>query len=195
MNYQNFASYSNVPPYYGKEKRAHYDRGSGVPPITKDNMTIQDIFRTPFLFLNDHHKDYKSTVNETINNISCSSGLHRMFFSDKNTRRIQDKLKRAIYEKTNGQFKSEDQDPRDIDIIMKAVYKEHARFTETGLVREIKRLNQQLVDDTLPGMITNIKQYYGYLKDINSPIKPIPRPLNMSSKGRRILPSITTIFH
>ena len=32
----------------------------------------------------------------------------------------------------------------------------------------------------------------GYLKEINNPIKPMDRPLNVSSAGRKLNPSITS---
>lgn len=196
MNYQNFASYNNSPPYYGKEKQAYYDRGSGIPNLTEDNMTIQDVFKTPFLFLNDHPKDYKSTVNKGLSGIACNTGLEKLYFSDRNIRRVQDKIKKAIRDRTNGQFRlDEDQDPRDLHLAMKSVYIEHARPKSGGIVRQVKWLNNQVIDEVIPGIITNVRQYYGYLKDINSPLKPIPRPLNVSSAGRKTLPSVTTIFH
>ena len=43
-------------------------------------------------------------------------------------------------------------------------------------------------------MITEIKQTYGYIKEINEPIKPIPRPMNVNNAGRKTLPSITTTY-
>ena len=109
---------------------------------------------------------------------------------------VQKKIKIAVRQRTNGQFNlEEDQDPRDLNLAMKSIYIEHARPNSTGLVRQVKWLNNQVIDEILPGIITNIKQYYGYLKDINSPLKPIPRPQNVNAAGRRILPSVTTIFH
>ena len=195
MNYQNFSSYSNVPPYYGKELEAHYDRGSGVPQLNETNMTVQDIYRTPFLFLQEHKKNYKNMATTALKGTQCQSELSKLFFSDRNMKRIQKALKKEVFIRTNGQFKVEiDQEQRDLFIAMKAVYLEHGRFLPGQIVRQVKRLNKKVIDETVPGMITSIKQYYGYLKEINKPLTPIPRPMNANNAGRLTLPSITPVW-
>ena len=196
MNYQNFAGYSNVPPYYGKEFRAYYDEGQGVPTIDENNMTVQDIYRTPFLFIQDHgKKQYKNTVETALKGIQCESELSKLFFSDTNIKRVQKLIKNEVYTRTNGQFKLDvDQEQRDILIAMRAVYMENARFLPTQIVRQVKRLNKKVADEIVPGMITSIRQEYGYLKEINSPLNPIGRPQNVSNAGRLLLPSVTTTW-
>jgi hypothetical protein len=77
---------------------------------------------------------------------------------------------------------------------MRAVYLEHARYLPGEIVRQIKRLNQKIVSEITPGIITSIRQDYGYLKEINKPLTPIPRPMNVNNAGRRALPSITTSY-
>ncbi len=52
----------------------------------------------------------------------------------------------------------------------------------------------KVVDEILPGIMTNIRQEYGYLKEINKPLTPIPLPQNVNNAGRQQLPSITTTF-
>jgi len=196
MNYQNFASYNNAPPYYGKERQPFYDKGSGIPPMDDTNMTVQDVFKTPFLFLSDHRQNYKKMVEKNIPKIACGGQLSKIYFSDKNIKRVQKMLRNAVNERTNGQYKVDvDQDMKDVALAMRSVFIEHARpNSNEGLVRQVKRLNSMVVEESVPGMMTNIKQYYGYLKDINSPIKTLPRAQNVNSAGRRILPSFTTTF-
>lgn len=196
MNYQNFADYNNAPPYYGKENKAYYDNGSGIPPLDENNMTIQDMYKTPFLFLQDHRKNYKNMATTALKGIQCDSELSKIFFSDVNTKRVQKKIRQEIVSRTSGQFKLDvDQEARDLYIVMRAVYLEHARFLPGEIVRQVKRLNDKVIDEVIPGIITNIRQYHGYLKDINGPIKPIPLPQNVNNAGRRTLPSVTTTWY
>ena len=104
-------------------------------------------------------------------------------------------IKSEIFKKTKGQFKLDvDQEQRDLFLVMRAVYLEQARFLPSQYVRQCKQLNKKVVQEIVPGMITEIKQEYGYLKEINKPLSPIPRPLNINNAGRKILPSITTTF-
>ena len=86
----------------------------------------------------------------------------------------------------------DDQDEQDLLIAMTAIFKTHARHLPNNPNRQIKRLNTQVVDYIMPDMITGIRQHYAYLKEINEPIKPMMRPMNVSNAGRKSLPSIST---
>ena len=195
MNYNNFAKYSNIPPKYGKPHEAFYDTGTGVPPINDSNMTIQDIYRTPFLFLQEHRKNYGNMASTALKGIQSESELSKLFFSDENFKRLQRLIRREVHKRTAGQFTLEvDQEQRDMFIAMRAVYMEHARFLPGQIVRQVKRLNLKVIDEILPGMITEIRQHWGYLKEINKPLRPIERPMAANNAGRRQLPSITTTW-
>ena len=195
MNYQGHASYNNRPPYKYKPYDAYYDRGKGTPQINKHNMTIQDIYRTPFLFLQEHRKNYNNMAPYALKGIQTSSPLARVFFSDNNIQRLQKKIRKEIYVRTKGVFKLDvDQDITKLFIVMRAIYFEYARNLPQYVVRQTKRLNRKVVNEIIPGMVTEIKQYYSYLREVNKPLTPIPRPMNVNSAGRRTLPSITTTW-
>lgn len=193
MNYQNFADYNNVPPIYGREPQAFYDEGSGIPQMNQDNMTIQDIYRTPFLFNQDHRRNFNKMVPIALKGIQSESELSKLFFSDQNIQRIQKMIRRAVTEATKGEFKLDtDQDPKDVFFVMRATYMEYARFLPSGTVRQCKALNRKVVSESISGILTNLRQSHGYLKEINKPLSPIPRPININGKGRKQLPSIST---
>src|SRR3972149_1890788 len=97
MNYQNFAAYDTTPPLYGKEQQGFYDAGQGVPKMTQNNMTIQDIYRTPFLFLQEHRKNYVNMAPTALKGIQSESELSKLFFSDENMLRLQRKIKKEIF--------------------------------------------------------------------------------------------------
>jgi hypothetical protein len=119
----------------------------------------------------------------------------QVFFSERNIKRLQKQIKDVIYEKSNHKFiVDEDQDPADILVAMRGVYQLHGKFMMTKIVHQVKDLNKKLVNFVVPDMMTQIKQYYGYLKDVNEPLKPIDRPMNVCNAGRRTLPSITTMW-
>lgn len=124
-----------------------------------------------------------------------TNDVSKLFFSAENKKRIQKQIKREIYNRTNGQYKlSEDQDDADLLIAMKAVYEKNSRHLGKYPVRQVKDLNQKLVDSIVPDMITNIKQYYGYIKDITQPIEPIMRPMDVGRRSRLPLPSLTSTW-
>ncbi len=196
MNYQSYAYYNNKPPYYNKKHEAYYDNGSGVPQLTKNNMTIQDLFRTPFLLTHDHpNTNFRNMAETALKGIQTQSNLSKLFFSDRNIKRVQQKLKAAVYNRTKGKYKLDtDQDPSDMLVAMRAVYMEHSRFLPGETVRQVKRLNEKVISEHVADVISNVKQYYGYLEEINKPLTPIPRPVNVNNAGRLTLPSITTTW-
>jgi hypothetical protein len=195
MNYQNYSNYNNIPPLYGREAQGFYDEGNGIPQMNANNMTVQDIYRTPFLFLQEHRKNYKNMQGVALKGIQSESDLSKLYFSDENFKRLQKMIKKAVFERTKGEFRLDiDQEQRDLFLVMRAVYMEHARFLPGEIVRQIKRLNEKVVNQIIFGMITEIRQEYGYLKEINKPLSPIPRPLNVNNAGRRTLSSVTTTF-
>ena len=123
------------------------------------------------------------------------NNANQLFFSDKNIERIQKKLKVEVFNRTKGKYILDaDQDKTKLALIMRNIYLEYALNQPKNLVRQTKKLNKLTVDAVVPGIITNIKQYYGYIKDINQPLKPMNRPVNMNSAGRNSLPSFTTTW-
>ena len=194
-NRMNYASIDDRPIFFQKEFEANYDQGNGIPTMQKDNVTIQDMYKTPFLFLQDHHRDYKGVVATALKGIQCTSELSKTFFSYQNIQRIQRNIKKTVFDKTMGKYRLDvDQDFDELTIIMRAVFIEYGRYLPTQIVRQVKKLNDRVVQELVPDIIVNIKQYYGYLADITTRPTPIPLPVNVSNAGRRTLPSITTTF-
>lgn len=134
-------------------------------------------------------------INKGIDCEGKTDKVGNLFFSSDNINRIQRLIRKEIFDRTNGEFRiEEDQDESDILVSMRAVYAEHARYLPFQIIRQVKGLNRKLIEYIVPDMITNIKQQYGYIKEISEPIKPIPRPLNVTHAGRRTLPSPTTMW-
>jgi hypothetical protein len=124
-----------------------------------------------------------------------NSPVSKLYFSKENTARIQKMIKKDVYNRTEGAYVLEtDQDSNDLLVAMRAVYLEHADHLLTHFVKQVKKLNMRTIEYIVPDIVTNIKQHYGYLKEINSPLQMIPRPLNVHKAGRKTLPSVTTIF-
>jgi len=190
-----YARFDNKPPYYGRETDAFYDEGQGVPQLNKNNITQQDIFRNHFLFTQEHRRDHNAMLKTAEKSISMENELAKLFFSDRNMKRIQKQIKKEIYNRTDHKFRLDvDQDENDLLIAMRAIFLQEARHLPGEMIRQTKRLNKHVVNYIVPDMITEIKQYYGYMKDVNEPLKPINRPVNVNNKGRLTMPSITTTW-
>ncbi len=191
--YSSYAKFDEFAPLDLTNKKM--DEGQGIETLNEKNMTILDSYKTGFLMTNDHRKNYNNMGEVVLKGVMECSKLSDLFFSDKNITRIQKKMKVEVYNRTKGQYLLEaEQDKTKLSLIMRNMYLEYALNQPKNLVRQVKRLNKLTVDAVVPGMITNIKQYYGYIKDINQPLQPMNRPVNMNSAGRNSLPSFTTTW-
>jgi hypothetical protein len=134
-------------------------------------------------------------ANTVLRGIVEDNETSRLFFSQENINRIQKKIKVTVYERSQGKFKlEEDQDESDLVIVMRAVYLENCKNLLNQTVRQVKLLNDSTVKYLLPDLLTNIKQYYGYIRDISQPLTPMMRPMGTTNAGRRTLPSYTTLW-
>jgi hypothetical protein len=199
MNYQSVAIYDDALPqnFYGSEGKAFDNNGAGLAHTNLNNLTVENMYLDSYLFTNDHRKDFWGLQNIALEGIQSGSELSKLYFSDVNIKRVDRALRREVFKRTRGQFSVDiEQDKYDLFILMRAVYMQNARFLPdtSDLVRQCKRLNDMVITASISDVITNLKQDYGYLKEINKPLSPIPRPLDVNSRGRRSLPSVFTTF-
>lgn len=121
--------------------------------------------------------------------------LSEMFFGDENVKRLQKRIKREVYNRSNKKIKVlTDQDREDLIIPMRAVYFDNAKHLPTNIPHQVKILNELVINYIMPDLMTNVKQYFDYIRDINSPLKAHNVPLDVNHAGRKILPSYTTIW-
>mgnify|MGYP000937762932 CR=1 FL=1 len=172
--------------------------------LKKDVYTgssLKNIYANPSMNLSiTSRQEYNTlpggeTGDKILGNLLASNEITKLFFSKDNIKRLQKKIKVAIYDKSNGKFKMEvDQDESDLLVVMRAIYLAHCKNLLSQTVRQVKILNDKVVEHILPDMMTNIKQYYGYINDISKPITPPLRPMATTAAGRRILPAYTQFY-
>jgi len=122
--------------------------------------------------------------------------LGELYFSRENMKRIQEKIKKEVFIRTNGKYVLDvDQKESDLLVVMRATFISNADNNPYRLVHQVKLLNHRTVERIVPDMISMIKQDQQYLKDISKPINPITLPVNVSKRGLRALPSATTTFN
>lgn len=126
---------------------------------------------------------------------SCGSKVAKEFFSVTNIKRIQKGIKKEIYDRTYKKFRlTEDQDVLDLIQAMVLIYDEYGRDLPDHIIRQVKALNNQLIQYIVPDIKTNIEQHYGYLNDIKNPINPMPQPLNVNHAGRTQLRGTAQLY-
>jgi len=112
--------------------------------------------------------------------------ISSIFFSQENVERLQEKIKNEIYRESGGKYiMTENQDLNDLLQMMRYIYLRFGENLPHKPVRQVKKLNQLLVNFILPDMMSNIKQYHGYLDTISKPIELMPLPVSLNTSGRK----------
>jgi hypothetical protein len=144
-----------------------------------------------FYFLHSHPKNYfkkaQTLIDSKDENIHA---LRHVFYSNENIDIIQKMLIMVVYNKTNKEIVIAKQKRENLIAVMDWVFTHHARNLPYNIKQQVDELNKITINEILPDLLSNIDQYLGYIRDINNPIKPIDRPLNVSSKGTKSLPSV-----
>lgn len=122
-----------------------------------------------------------------IKGIHSKNLLNQVFFSESNLQKIQNLIRYNVYKLSNNEFKIGEQDYTQIQIVMRSVYLQYGRNLNTDISGQIQQLNNIVADELAPKIVSNIKQYVKYLKDIAEPYKLIERPQNMSNAGLKSL--------
>ena len=176
------------PAYNQKNLKVNRVNNSTID-YTKDNVAS---YYEKYELYNNNDYDRARTATQSLFEIN---DITRIFFSNENMKRIQRKIRDEICRITKGQYTLEcDQDESDLTIIMRAVYIDNCKNLPDNPIRQVKILNQQTVDYLIPDLISSVKQYFGYIRDINQPLQPIARPMNASFGGRKALPSPSTMW-
>jgi len=111
------------------------------------------------------------------------------FFTRENVRRIQEALKKGVYEASgNKKYQISDQSTDELTVVMRGMYLQYSRNTPYNIEGQVQELNDMVVKWSVPRILSEIEGYYGYLKDISTLPVPLPQPIHLSSAGTRSLP-------
>lgn len=125
---------------------------------------------------------------------SCDSlTLSQIFYSDDNIEIINKLIVLRVYKETGGKIKIPFQSRDDLKVVMRWVYINYGRNLPFKIKEQIKDLNNIVVCQTVPNLISAANQYLDYIRDIEMPREPLPPPINASRD--KTLPSISKIYH
>lgn len=157
-------------------------------------MSQFEIMKTPFLMFQSHRDDYYNMSENSLSGIQVETTISRAFFSPKNVDRLQRQIIAEVFKRTKGEYLIEKQQEEDLQVVMRSMYIQHARNVPNDIPAQIQELNNLVTDDVVPGIISEINAYYGYLERAFAPRKIMDRPENVSNAGMRTLPSVSKTF-
>ena len=149
-----------------------------------------DIITAPFLFFQDHKNNYRQYAQDSLKGLQDDNLLSTVFFSPENIEIIQQRLIKGVFNASNKQYLIGKQSEQDLMVVMRAIYLQNATFaTCTNIANQIDNLDNIVVNNLVPNIMSAVIFNREYLRTINNPIQPIDRPVNMSSSGNKSLPS------
>ena len=113
------------------------------------------------------------------------------YFSDKNIQKIQTKLKNTVKKEIH--LSIDNQSCDEIYQVMLYVYRVYGRNV-TSVNQEIEYLNNIVIKEISPSVISNVLQYVNYKKDISKPQSVMPHGKATHIKGENSLALPKTYF-
>jgi len=114
----------------------------------------------------------------------CSTPLNTLFFSEFNTNLLQRGIRQAFKNKTG--ISIDYQNPDDLFAIMRVVFINNSGDHHNRVQAQVKTLNDIVIKTALTQIQTGVAQYIGYVQDIETVARPIDRPVNTSTMGKKI---------
>ena len=116
-----------------------------------------------------------------------SNLLNETFFSNANIKIIQNSIRHTIWINSNKQFIIAPQCDTQLEIIMRSIYLQYSKNLSYNIKEQIEDLNTLVVNASVPNILSNIKQYIGYKKDLVTGPTFMDHPENVSSSGSKTL--------
>lgn len=159
-----------------------------------------------FDFIEESSSLTGSNTRHLFKNLS-ETPLTFLFFSEQNVNNLQDVIRYLIYKETKRVI--DKQNYNDLIIVMRSIYLQYHRhpllFDENtpqeqidklliDYTAEVSRLNELVINDVVPRVLSALQQYLYYLHDASTQPIPIERPKDTSVTGTRTLRSVTSVL-
>jgi hypothetical protein len=162
-----------------------------LPKGTIDGGKSFDVMKTPFLLFESNYSDYYNMSQESLRGIQIETVLSKVFFHPKNVEIVQKMIISEVFYRSNGAYLIERQQDADLQVIMRSMFIQHARHVPDNIPEQIQELNNLVVDDIVPNVLSEINAYFGYLERSFAPRQILDRPENVSNAGMKTLPSVS----
>jgi hypothetical protein len=175
--------------------QSEYDESKLILPFQNGRVTnVANISGNQFEMFTENNNKHDNFKEYALYGIQNRSPLSELFFSKVNMKRIQDRLRYRVYIASGGKYNIGPQDDTELEIIMRAIYLQHAKNLPNQLKEQVNELNRLVVEFSWPKVLSEVEQYINYIKNLEYLPEPIPLPQNLSSKGTRTLSSVTSTF-
>jgi hypothetical protein len=137
-----------------------------VRDITRD-MSDEELLEDTVIFNTEKQDSIKGILED--------SDVNRIFFSKANIEALQQLIRYRVYQSNNEaiiSIQSEEQ----LFIIMRSILLQYGNMVTPEPVKEVKRLNNILVNKITNKMNSEVAGYVGYIVDLEKNVELMPRP-------------------
>ena len=115
---------------------------------------------------------------------NCVSDI---YFSNENLEIVQYGIINSVYNKSNGSYTISRQSDNELIIIMRSIYFQYGKNLNFNINEQIKELNTLVINWSVDEIISNIKQYLDYRKNVSTLPVPLEHAQLPSQKGTKTL--------
>lgn len=183
------------------QKQQNPNISDSMEPVDKIGRTYEQIWHERAIRITKEPRsritmyapesNYHQNIAEAaVTGIHEKSILNQLFFSPRNFESVQNMIRYNVYNASDKKYIIGNQDPMELQIIMRSIYLQYSRNNYINITGQITRLNKIVVEEITPKLLGNVQQYLTYLKDRSKPFYgngPIDRPINVSSAGLKSL--------
>jgi len=199
MSYTPISNYQDVNVYAQSNSEFYSNSVLGQPINTdwgQNGRVFFDIKKSvPSYDLYKNSNQPQAHFENTLNYTQEGTPLSATYFSKDNLEALQRDIRNAVYE-----ICQRDTDPiltnhkpvligrqndMQLQIIMRSIYLQYAKHLDYNIPQQIRELNDLVIREAVPDIITNVKQYLGYTTDIQRLPMPMDLPQYPSSKGQK----------
>lgn len=111
------------------------------------------------------------------------------YFSAENIERIQQLIRKAVYDRSTPKgYVIDKQSVDELKIIMRAIYYQYGRNLTTDVAGQVADLNAKVMEWSVPHILSAVDHYHYYINDISHLPIPLEQPQHLSSAGTKTLP-------
>jgi hypothetical protein len=122
--------------------------------------------------------------------VHSATPLSNLFFSVGNVNAVHEGIRYRVWVTSNGRFSIGRQNERELLIIMRSTYHQHARHSPHDIVGQVRALNAIVINWAVPQIMTNLLSHQQYIKDISHLPVPMQHAPMATMKGTRSLPGM-----
>lgn len=178
-----------------REKALAFDDLKKLTSPGKYNFTVDD------------NKLKGSNTNSMFKNLYGETLLTFLYFSQQNVDNIQNLIRMLVYKHTKEVI--DNQSNTELLVVMRSTFlafSKHPQLLDESMSVDVKkklllqytdevdRLNQLVIDSTVPVIVSQLQQYLVYLSDASSPLRVMEKPLSTTVKGTKSYRSQTQVL-